>query len=108
MSGAQSLTREQRRSIAYNNALVEVLHRNPERVLAVARRNLARLKELHPHAAPILGVWERALVLPLDELSERMLATDTEACEMRHVSPFAGVLDAATRTRVIRAFQGSP
>ncbi len=84
-----------------------VLRRDPERVLAVARRNLHRLKELHSHAAPILGVWERALTLPLDELTERMLATDAEACEMRHASPFAGVLDAATRTRVIREFQAN-
>lgn len=107
MSEAQSLTRDQRRSVAYNRALVEVLHRDPERVLAIARRNLGRLKELHPHAAPILAVWERALTLPLDELTGRMLATDAEACEMRHASPFAGVLDAATRTRVIREFQAA-
>ena len=107
MSDAQGLTRDQRRSIAYNQALVEVLRREPERVLAVGWRNLGRLKKLHPHAAPILGVWERALTLPLDELTERMLATDAQACEMRHASPFAGVLDAATRTRVIREFQAT-
>ena len=87
--------------------MVEVLRRDPERVLAVARQNLRRLKEMHPHATPILRVWERALTLPLDELTERMLPADAEACEMRHASPFAGVLDAATRTRVIREFQAA-
>ena len=107
MPDVQTLARDQRRSIAYNRALVGVLRRHPDRVLAVARRNLQRLKELHPHAAPILAVWEGALSLPLDDLAERMLATDEEACEMRHASPFAGVLDAATRIRVIREFQAS-
>lgn len=103
----RTLTREQRRSLAYNRALVGVLRRDPVRVLAIARRNLGRLQELHPHASAILGLWECALALPLDELTARMRATDEEACEMRHASPFAGVLDAATRTRVIREFQAS-
>ena len=103
----QTLTREQRRSLAYNRALVEVLRRDPESVLAIARRNLRRLKKQHPHASAIFGVWDRALALSLDELMARMVATDEEACEMRHASPFAGVLDAATRTRVIREFQAS-
>ena len=107
MADVPTLTRDQRRSLAYNYALVGVLRREPGRVLAVARRNLRRLKELHPHAAPILAVWERALSIPLDALIERMLGMDEEACEMRHASPFAGVLDAATRTRVIREFQKS-
>jgi len=107
MADVQSLTRDQRRSIAYNRALVEALRREPERVLDVARRNLHRLKELHPNAAPTLALWDSALSLPLEELTERMLATDEQACEMRHASPFAGVLDAATRTRVIREFQAS-
>ena len=107
MNGVRTLTRDQRRSLAYNRALVRVLRDEPERVLAIAHRNLQRLKELHPHAAPILAVWERALYLPLDALIERMRATDEEACEMRHASPFAGVLDAAERTRVIREFQKS-
>ena len=107
MADVPTLTRDQCRSLAYNRALVGVLRREPERVLAVARRNLRRLKELHPYATPIFAVWERALALPLDALVERMLATDEEACEMRHASPFAGVLDAATRTRVIREVQQS-
>ena len=107
MADVPTLTRDQRRSVAYNHALVRVLRREPERVLAIAHRNLRRLKELHPYADPILTVWERALSLPLDALIERMLATDEEACEMRHASPFAGVLDAATRTCVIREFQKS-
>ena len=107
MSTLRTLTRGQRRSIAYNRALVVELRRDPERVLAVARRNLRRLKDLHPFAAPTLALWERALALPLDDLAERMVATDDEACEMRHASPFAGLLDAATRTRVIREFRAT-
>ena len=107
MTGIPRLTRDQRRSLAYNKAAVEVLRRNPDWVLALAWRNLRRLQSLHPHAAPTLAFWERALSLPVDDLVDRMLATDEEACEMRHVSPFAGVLDASTRTRVIREFQAS-
>ena len=107
VSSLRTLTRDQRRSIAYNRALVVELRRDPERGLAVARRNLRRLRELHPFAAPTLALWERALALPLDDLAERMVATDEEACEMRHASPFAGLLDAATRTRVIREFQAT-
>lgn len=102
MSSLRTLTRVERRSIAFNRALVAVLHREPERVLAVARLNLRRLQELQPFAAPTLALWERALSLPLDALAERMVATDEEACEMRRAPPFAALLDAATRTRIIR------
>ena len=105
MSSPQTFTRVERRSIVFNRALVAVLRRDPERVLAVARRNLRRLQELHPFAAPTLALWERALSLSLDAPAERMVATDEEACEMRRASPFAGLLDAATRTRIIREFR---
>ena len=107
VTNPRTLTRDQRRSIAYNCALVAELRRDPKRVLAVARRNLRRLGDLHPFAAPTLALWEQALALPLDGLAEKMVATDEEACEMRHVSPFAGLLDAATRSRVIREFQAT-
>ena len=103
--GPRHLTRDQRRSLAYNRAVVDALRREPSRVLHMARRNLDRLRAQHPQASRTWGLWERALELPLDLLCERMLDTDYDACEMRHASPFAGAIDPATRLRALRAFQ---
>ena len=103
--GPRHLTRDQRRSLAYNRAVVVALRREPSRVLHLARRNLDRLRAQHPHASRTWDLWERALALPLHLLCERMLDTDYDACEMRHASPFAGAIDRATRLHALRAFQ---
>ena len=100
-----TLTREQRRSRAYHTAAAAALRADPERVLCLARRNLQRLRAMHPHAERTFSLWEHALSLPVDELAARLVANDADASEMRHVTPLAGALSARERTDVLRSFR---
>jgi hypothetical protein len=69
--------------------------------------NLARLEERlgadHLH----ISHWRGLLALPLTALIAGMLDPSPDGCERRHTTPFAGVLTAAQRTAVYRAFQAA-
>lgn len=101
------MTREERRSLAYHRALVARLEAEPDAVLARARAHLARLAELHPHCRGLLQSWGEWLDRDLSALVELMLAEDQRACDLRQLSPFAGVLDARERAAVLRRFQAA-
>jgi transcriptional regulator with XRE-family HTH domain len=98
------LTREERRSLFLHEAIARRLVEDPERVLAKARKTLARAAEAHPNASPILEEWRGLLERPVPELVELLLDPAPRARELRHVTPFAGVLSARERTVVYRAF----
>jgi len=98
-------TREDLRSIAYHDAIVAKLDADPFGVIGHAKRNVSRLKQLHPDARQLLDRWERWLDLPVDELRAHMLDPSLTARDMRQVSPFSGILCAAERLRVIKDFQ---
>lgn len=100
-----ALTREDQRSLAYHEAVAEKLLRNPERTTAHARLNLEVLQGLHPHARKLLNRWDTWLRLPPTKLAELIVTGDEVACDMRQVSPFAGVLSPAERARVLRRFR---
>ncbi len=99
-----ALTREERRSLALHSAIAERLRDDPVPTLALARANLARMCELNPGATQLLREWKVLLDRPLSAL--RPLLTDRSewARELRHVTPFGGVLTARERTAVYRAF----
>jgi transcriptional regulator with XRE-family HTH domain len=99
------LTREDRRSLAYHEAVAAILRKDPEAGLALARRNLARAIQAQPGAKQLWREWEAWLALPLDELIGRLLGSDLEARDMRQVSPFAGLLTPRERVRVLNRFQ---
>lgn len=99
------MTREDRRSLAFHRAVAERLDQDPEPVIARARKNLIRLTRLHPHAGMLLERWRRWLDMPPGELTSRMLDLGPQARDMRQVSPFSGVLDAAERARVLSCFR---
>lgn len=100
-----SLSREDRRSLAYHRAIVERLRRNPERVLERARKNLEQLRNLHPHARHLFSLWAGWLELPPESLTDQMTGSGELARDMRQVSPFAGILSAAERRRVLADFR---
>jgi excisionase family DNA binding protein len=103
------LTRDQRRSLWLGYAVAGKLVAQPDRVLATARDNLARLKEVHPRGAGArwLAEWERLLDGPTSGILETLTSLSPRARELRQNSPFAGVLTTAERQKVLDAFAAS-
>jgi transcriptional regulator with XRE-family HTH domain len=99
-----SLTREDRRSLALHRAVAERLEEEPASILARARRMVERMSRQHPGARPLLSRWRGILRRPVDEIVEVLLDPRPSARELRHVTPFAGVLDAAERAAIYRRF----
>ena len=98
-------TRESRRALAFHRVLAEALLDDPERVCGRATAHLARLEGQHPHAAALWVRWRSWLALPPTVLAERLMEPGPLADEMRHVSPFAGILSAQERRDVLLAFR---
>ena len=98
-------TRESRRALAFHRALAKALLDDPVRVCGRATAHLARLEGLHPHAVALWVRWRSWLALPPPVLAERLTEPGPQADEMRHVSPFAGILSARERRDVLLAFR---
>jgi transcriptional regulator with XRE-family HTH domain len=104
VSFVPALTREDLRSLAVHRAIADRLVEAPGEVLRQAHDNLAFMSELHPHASSLLREWADLLSLPIDELIEAMLDPSLRGRDLRQVTPFAGVLTAAERTKVYQEF----
>jgi transcriptional regulator with XRE-family HTH domain len=100
-------TREDRRSLALHEAIAERLMEAPDEVVGRARRTLALTMKRHPGARALLDEWDDLLGLPLHRLVEALRDPRPRARELRQVTPFAGILSAAERTRVYRDFAAS-
>lgn len=100
-----SLTREDRRSLAYHQGVAERLLSNPGQTLEKARKNLKQLRTLHPHASHLLSLWAAWLDLPPTRLTDQIMDTGELARDMRQVSPFSGLLSAAERRSVLAGFR---
>ena len=98
------LTREDRRSLLLHEAVAARLRAEPEAVLTRARASLARMRALHPGARPLLDEWQCLLRRPLDALLPVLTDPMPWARELRHATPFTGILSAAERAQVYRAF----
>jgi transcriptional regulator with XRE-family HTH domain len=98
------MTREERRSLALHAAIADRLQAEPDAVLAAARRNLATMRRRHAGARQLLREWRAALERPVPALVDLMAAADPWSRELRHVTPFAGVLSPEERTAVYRRF----
>lgn len=98
------LTREDRRSLALHRAIARRLEEDPQPILRRARRTLARMKRQHPGARSLLSSWREILGRPMDEILEVLTDPRPSARELRHVTPFAGVLTARERASVYRRF----
>lgn len=100
-----TMTREDRRSIAWHRAVARHLEERPKETLALARRNLERWRASGSSGRALLERWSLWLGLPVPDLVVLLLDTGPVAREMRQVSPFAGVLGAPERARVLRRFR---
>jgi transcriptional regulator with XRE-family HTH domain len=98
------LTREERRSLLLHEAIAARLRQEPDAVLVRARASLARMRAVHPGARLLLDEWQCLLQRPLDALLPVLTDPSPWTRELRHVTPFTGILSAAERAQVYRAF----
>jgi hypothetical protein len=98
------MTREDRRSLALHRAIADRLVETPGEVLQQAHGNLALMWERHPHARGLLREWHQILSRPIYEIVEAVLDPSLRGRGLRQVTPFAGALTAAERTKVYRDF----
>lgn len=98
------LTREDRRSLALHRAIARCLAADPTVVIAHARRNLARMRARRGQAAKLLREWDVILDRPVQALCQVLTDPSEWARELRHVTPFAGVLSTSERVAVYQAF----
>ena len=100
--------REKQRSLWLNRLVVGELSRDPDHVLAIARDNIARWRDIHAGRLSILAALDRWSEI-LDEGVESIVATLTgqseEAEDLRQNSPFAGVLSQDQREQALASFR---
>jgi len=100
--------REKQRSLWLNRLVVGELTRDPDRVLATARDNIARWRDIHAGRPSILMALDRWSEI-LDEGVESIVATLTgpseEAEDLRQNAPFAGVLSQEQREQALASFR---
>ena len=63
------------------------------------------MRRLHPGAAELLDEWERLLNGSVDALMDALVNPGLHYRDLRHVTPFAGVLSASERAAVYREFR---
>ena len=98
------MTREDRRSLGLHRAIARRLRENPAAVLAQARHCLANMMARQEGLSLPLREWSVLLDRPVEALLPLLTDPDPWARELRHVTPFAGVLTAAERAEVYRGF----
>lgn len=97
-----SLTREDRRSLAFHRLIARRFLEDPASVRAKARANLRTMREANADGSADRYFERWALVLEGSdaELIGLLLATTDDARALRQVTPFAGVLTDAERAEV--------
>ena len=97
------MTREERRSLALHHVIADRVEQDAGEV-ARARRALERMRERHPHVV-LFDAWDHLLQLPAAFVADVLRDPRPFARELRHVTPFVGVLTASERADVIRKFR---
>ena len=104
-----SLTRAQLESLWLHRAIAGKVVADPQAVLAAAQINLRRLRRMHPEglAWEWLDRWDALIEEGLEEVLDALTSSAGYAVELRHTSPFAGVLTEPERRNVLDAFTES-
>ena len=94
-----------RRSYVFGLLIAAKLAADPEVVLTKGKKNLRRLWRVHSDGSAdvLLNWWEELLAGPIERIIDVLTSSDQRSIELRHASPFAGVLTGAERTWVIQA-----
>jgi hypothetical protein len=98
------MTREERRSLHLHRAIAERLRSEPDRTVRLARANLRRMGAGASKGSQPLREWSVLLDRPVEALAEVLRDPSPWARELRHVTPFAGVLTAKERAEAYRDF----
>jgi len=98
------MTREERRSLALHETIADRLRNDPVAVLGRARATLARMQSVVAPGSQPLREWSVLLDRPVPAIMEILTDPSPWARELRHLTPFAGVLSAGERTKVLLAF----
>jgi transcriptional regulator with XRE-family HTH domain len=98
------MTREERRSLLLHEAIAERLREQPTEVIDKARGTLERMAAGTAGTSQAIREWRVLLDRPLEDLVPVLVDPSPWARELRHVTPFAGVLSAAERTSVYKRF----
>jgi transcriptional regulator with XRE-family HTH domain len=98
------MTREDQRSLELHRAIAEKLVADPASVVRKARKNVELMIKTNPEASALLRAWRQALSLPTSDLLDLLDDPRPRARELRHVSPFAGVLTPGERWDLYRRF----
>jgi excisionase family DNA binding protein len=98
------LTRDQRRSLWLGYAIAGKIVAEPNAAIALARRNIdTMLLTQRGSGRRWLTRWQDLLDGPTEEILATLTSNSITARELRQNNPFAGLLDDATRLRVISA-----
>lgn len=92
-----------RRSLELAKVYARRLVEDPERVRAIARQNLERMRGLSPHIQPWVHAWEGLLRLPTHILADLLVDDGEFARAMRSTNPFAGVASEQERLAALEA-----
>lgn len=98
------MTREELRSLALHEAIAERVREDPASALARARATLEKMAAGPAGSSQLIREWAVLLDRPVDALLPVLTDPDPWARELRHVTPFAGILSAGERAAVYRAF----
>lgn len=108
LPGAVEGRREKQRSVWLNRAVIGELVRDPERVVAIARENIARWCQVHAERPAILAAlqrWSEILDEGVDAIVTTLSAPSEDAADLRQNAPFAGVLTPEQREQVLTSFR---
>ncbi|TIC88247.1 helix-turn-helix transcriptional regulator [Nocardioides sp. GY 10113] len=100
--------REKERSRWLNRVVVGELMLDPDRVIAIARGNIERWRDVHAGRPPIqeaLDRWSEILDDGVEAIVESLTGSSEEAEDLRQNSPFAGVLSPEQRERALASFR---
>jgi hypothetical protein len=98
------LTKAERRTLALHEAIAAKLNADPDSVRRRARENLRVIREAdrNGHGDIYNDTWASLLDGPLDRLHAVLTGTDQVARDLRHSSPFAGVLTDEERLSILK------
>lgn len=100
--------REKQRSLWLNRAVVGELTRDPDRVMAIARANIARWRDVHAHRPGILAAldqWGKILDAGVEAVVAVLTGHSEAAEDLRQNTPFAGVLTQEQRDQALGSFR---
>jgi len=98
------LRREELRSLWLHRAVAGKVVADPDRAIATARRNIARMRQAEPRASAWLDAWEGLLASGPEAILDTLTSTSRRAVDLRQNTPFAGLLSERERLAILSNF----